>query len=141
MKYSPSACFGLLLLALTLVVGCSDTSTPTVSDAKKLAEERVEKFGNGLLKLVSFEKKDGKQIQTPLGQLYEMEWVAKIEFIDDCVWQVDRFGALSRAEAKGKMMPFGFMEKAKPMNKGQRVEIDGKTTFERTEKGWRQFEM
>ena len=51
-----------------------------------MIEGRIANESEGLIKLVSFEKMKGQSFEAMGVKGYRMEYKAKIEFVDDCVW-------------------------------------------------------
>jgi hypothetical protein len=66
-------------------------------------------------------------------KVYEMEWDTNLEFTGDCMWNTSNFHAIPPPEGINLL----FHQDKKKAQKGQRVDLSGSTTFEKTEKGWR----
>jgi predicted small lipoprotein YifL len=144
--------FVVVAIALSLT-GCSDkpsdkpsgkaSDQPTVAQARTQLEGEIKEQSGGLIKLVSFEKTDGKAEDFGGAKSYEMSYTAEVEFMEDCTWNRSPnafsqyvFSAHSRAkhskaDLEGDRLP-GF----KSAKKEERAKISGKMEFEKTERGW-----
>ena len=112
-------------------VGCS--MKPTDADAKRFIEQKIQTNSNGLVKLIDFKKTNGIDKEIQGQKLYKMEWVATIEFSDDCLINTTSFVAVR--QPKG-FEQFLHLDK-KQAQKGTQIQIPGSTEFTKTENGWR----
>lgn len=127
----------LTVLALS---GCGGPPSP--SDGRKQVESQIQAESNGLIRLVSFDKTNGLDRDSGGRKLYEMEYTAEIEFLDNCIWNSGgergwngSFVAIPRQPGhEGDWRgPFDPQEPSK----GERQRVNGKLKFEKTEQGWR----
>lgn len=132
----------IALLTALVISGCSGPPSP--SDGRKQLEGQIQAQSNGLIRLVSFDKTNGLELDIMGRKLYEMEYTAEIEFLDDCMWSGG--GLLGwggsflavRGERPGGTMGLGSAYIGmQQVRKGQRQKVNSKFTFEKTEQGWR----
>jgi hypothetical protein len=121
----------VLCFTLSLLAGCSFKSSE--ADARKRVEQEIQQNSNGFIKLIDFRKTNGKDVEFAGVKVYEMEWVANLEFTGDCMWNTSNFHTIPPLEGINLL----FHQDKKKAQKGQRVDLSGSTTFEKTEKGWR----
>ena len=127
---------------VTLLVACS--GPPTESDARNALESKIQRQSNGLIKIAAFQKTNGMAREYGGIKAYEFDYVAEIEFTDDCMWGGGGpFGWDGSFEAT-RGQPHGALDSFNPKyfgkqaaNKGQRQKVSGKFAFEKTERGWR----
>ena len=122
---------GFALFSMSLLAGCS--SKPSESDMKQKIEQQIQQNSNGLIKLIGFQKTNGKDMEFAGVKIYEMEWVANLEFTGDCLWDKSNFSAIPPPQGIDWLLHMGKQK----VQKGRRIDLSGKTTFEKTEKGWR----
>jgi hypothetical protein len=110
---------------ISFLVGCS--TTPSISDGKKVLENKNKYKGASLIKVVSFHKTNAQKGEFLGVEVYELEFEAEIEYLADV--KKDPFGGLV------PINEFCFL--CTTHKKGERQKIVGSLTFEKTEKGWR----
>lgn len=120
--------------SVVILAGCS--GPPSESDGRNALEEKIRANSNGLIRLASFQKTNGIAQEIEGMKLYEMEYTADIEFLEDCVWSGTYRGEarLFYAEPRGQRKWFGAFE---PASKGQHQRLTGRFSFQKAEKGWR----
>lgn len=132
----------IALLTALVISGCGGPPSP--SDGRKQLEGRIQAQSNGLIRLVSFDKTNGLDRDIGGRKIYEMEYTAEIEFLDNCMWSGggllgwDGSFRAVRGERPGGIEAFNpeYLEMPE-VRKGQRKKVNGKFTFEKTEQGWR----
>jgi hypothetical protein len=133
----------LLMATVALLVSCS--STPSSSDAQQIVQKQIEKFSQGRIKLVSFQKTNGQEGNLMGVKIYNLEYKCEIEFLDNCKW-IPPFGTAKLPKSQGFWDKFNDdmlsgMDGRRPMKKGQKADITNQIVFEKTEKGWREVKM
>lgn len=114
----------------------STSSKPTEDDMKRRIEQLIGINSQGMIRLVGFKKRDGMEAERGGVKLYQMEWTAMIEFTKDCLWETSTFEAVPPTNSlDGILFASSGYRSAK---QGQRIDLNGKTTFRRTENGWRE---
>jgi hypothetical protein len=127
----------LTVLALS---GCGGPPSP--SDGRKQVETQIQAESNGLIRLVSFDKTNGLDRDLGGRKLYEMEYTAEIEFLDNCIWNSGGergwngsfVAILKQPGHEGSFR--GSFDPLEP-SKGEHQRVNGKLKFEKTEQGWR----
>jgi hypothetical protein len=135
------------LLLLLFCVSCGVPSQPSESDGRKAIEAKIAGEAQGKIRLLSFTKTNGKKASGFGVEAYEMEWKGEIEFLEDCIWGGFRVfegywsGDFYTAPPDGRLNTHSIKyQGSKPQTKRQRVPINHILSFEKTEKGWRQFD-
>jgi hypothetical protein len=128
----------LALVTLAGISGCS--SKPSEADARNAVEHQIQQNSRGLIKLAGFQKTNGKDMELAGVKIYEMEWTATLEFLGDCYWDSRSLAAVPKNDGRVGLdallsLPERFGKQ--PATRGQRTDLNGTTSFERTEKGWR----
>ena len=131
MRITQSVILAFFLLFLSVATGCS--SKPTEADVRGLIVQKISQNSNGLIKLVGFRKTNGIEHEFGGTKVYEMEWVAELEFVADCVWDKSTFEAIPPPQGLDAFLHLTKQKKAK----GARVDLSGSTTLQKTENGWR----
>lgn len=118
------------VLLLSLIVGCS--SKPSEIDVRQRIEQQISQNANGLIKLSDFRKTNGIEGGVGNSKIYTMEWVADLEFTDDCMWRDSDFRAI-------RPQDFSLLNifQHRDAKKGDRISLSGSTTLLKTENGWR----
>jgi len=135
---SASSCF--LLIAL-LLAGCSRIpEVPDASDGQKYIEGKIQKQSQGKIRLVSFQKSDGQKQEILGMSLYEMKYVAHIEFLQDCYWGPFPFGEWNGNYYTANAKPnsgYGISpDQWRQISKGHTHELSGTLHFMKRENGW-----
>jgi len=123
------------LYVLLQFAGCS--SGPSESEARKFLEEKIRKQSNGLIRLLDFQKRKGRDISGAGQALYLVDYEAEVEFLTDCYWAGSSSSFEVFPEAGGPYMP-SFLEGKKRMVRGQREKLTGTLRFEYTGQGWQE---
>lgn len=126
----------LVLIGLT---GCG--GPPSESTGRKTLDHQIREQSQGHIKLVIFKKTNGKGD----ANYYQVEYEAKIEFLDTGAWSSGNamsssreFGfALRQAGNNPMLQLMGGMTGDVDVQKGQQQAITGTLVYEKTEKGWR----
>ncbi|MFM9904876.1 MAG: hypothetical protein ACKVQJ_09940 [Pyrinomonadaceae bacterium] len=110
---------------------------PSASDGRKLIEDKIQAGSGKFLKLISFDKTNGIDRSNGGTKLYELDYTAEIEFLDNCNWNSVTFAAGPYRAPD----PNVIMDLPEPnwnvAKKGTRTKLTGKLMYEMTEKGWR----
>jgi hypothetical protein len=115
-------------------------SKPSESNGRSALEAETQSESEGLIKLVSFQKTNGVEREFRGAKVYELEYIAEIEFLEDCIWGGDRafgWGGSFHARRPDYFDRPPYLMRGARGNKGQRERVSGKLIFEETEKGWR----
>ena len=126
--------FILLIIGWAGLAGCS--SSPAVSDARKVLENRINAQSKGIIKLISFNKLYGDEIQTRGKTIYIMNYDGEIEFAADCYWKGQAHGFEVNTWILD--LPGLIHDVGKKRLKGARERISGSIRFEKTEEGWQE---
>ena len=115
------------------IPACS--SPPSLSDAQKELEARINRESKGIIKLISFSESNGHEANVFGKKIYIFDYEAEIEFNDDCYWG----GPAKGFEVKTWVIDpsASSQEIGTKYTKGQREKISGKLRFELTDSGWR----
>jgi hypothetical protein len=112
------------------------TSLPSESFGKQIIESEMQRQSQGLLRLVSFEKVNGMEINPAGVKTYMLEFKSVIEFQDNCMWsgtfRTAGDGILSLTVQRGHVDGIGAKKR-----KGDRVTFTDSLGFQKTERGWR----
>lgn len=128
-------------IAAAMLSGCGQQS-PSASDVRGQLESEIGKSSSGLIRLVAFEKTNGITRDVMGVKVYEMEFTAEIEFLDDCMWGDGgpiwggSFAATRGIPGKDSEY-FALMMGKRKATKGQRQRFSGTSALEKSEKGWR----
>jgi hypothetical protein len=114
----------------------STSSKPSETDMKRRVEQQIDINSQGYIRLVDFQKKDGIAKEFGGVKFYEMEWVATLEVTKDCLWNTESFEAVPPPQGMDGILYASSGYQA--VNRGQRINFSGKTTFKKTERGWRE---
>lgn len=132
--------FILSLFAIVALSACG--GPPTESDGRKILEAKIQSQSNGLIKLVSFEKTNGVQMEHMGMKAYMMDFQAEIEFLDDCMWDgsapsifAGSFNAVRDQPSGNDSLSPAYAGKQKA-TKGQRHKGPGIFIFKKSEQGW-----
>jgi hypothetical protein len=124
-----------VILTALFLFGCG--GPPSVSEGRKLIEDKIQTGSSKYVKLISFDKTNGIDRNNGNTKLYELDYVAEIEFLDNCNWNSSTFEATAyRAPDPNLIMDLpeaGW----RVAEKGVRTKVNGKLMLEMTEKGWR----
>lgn len=131
--------YNLITVLLCFVFyGCS--SDPGASEGKRILENQINSQSNGYIKLLNFEKTNGIKLNASGRDVYELEYSALLEFQKEG-WKTSQpFGGFFSDFIVHATKPEGWdavLSKSKHYNKGHKVNLTGKMTFEKTENGWR----
>jgi len=134
-----------LLIALAMLLamtGCG--GPPSASEGRKQLESRIQSESNGLIRLVSFDKTNGVQQDFNGMKLYEMDYSAEMEFLDNCMWGGGGLLGWDGSFQAVRGQPGTGLDAFNPIyygkqkaNKGQHQKVSGKFMFQKTEQGWR----
>ncbi len=133
-----------LLILVSIFCGCS--SLPSETDAKNDLKKMIDEQSKGKIELLKFEKTNGVKSNVFGQEFYELEFSFVIEFKEEC-WKsnTDRSGYFTNfwIMAKG---PEGAIENLmyghpKQFKKGDKINLTGKMSFEKTENGWRSTDI
>ncbi|CAN5257581.1 hypothetical protein BH10ACI1_BH10ACI1_25550 [soil metagenome] len=102
---------------------------PSNSDGFKLVESQIKKESGGRIKLVSFNKTNGVDRDMKGTKMYELDYTAEIEFLENCTWEFKSFSMFCALP----VTELGWTR----VSKGQRTKVNRILMFEMTEKGWR----
>jgi hypothetical protein len=112
------------------------TSLPSESFGKQILDSEIQRQSQGLLRLVSFEKMNGMEINPAGVKAYMLEFKSVIEFQDNCMWsgtfRTAGDGILSLTVQRGHVDGIGAKKR-----KGDRVNFTDSLGFQKTERGWR----
>lgn len=110
-------------------------SSPSEAFMKQHVEDQLRQRAKGLVRLSAFKKTDGLASEAFGVKMYEMDWVAMLELTNGCWFNADTFAAES--------VPPGHLDEILLASNGfkkyptPRLELTGKTKFQRSEAGWR----
>jgi len=114
----------------------STSFKPTEDDMKRRIDQLIGINAQGMIRLVGFKKRDGIDAVRNGVKFYSMEWTAMLEITKDCLWKSATFEAVPPTNSLDGILyaSSGFQ----PVKQGQRIDLNGETTFRRTENGWRE---
>lgn len=72
----------LVFMSILVCISCNQ-KTPSESTAKKILNKKIETESEGSIKLVDFDKIDGREEKNYMGEFYVMKYKATIEFTRD----------------------------------------------------------
>jgi hypothetical protein len=144
---------GCLFIVVTAIIFAGCSQPPSPNDGKKIFHMDFDFRADGVLKLVSFNKKNGQkgEIKNREGmtvESYSMEYSAEVEAIQRCALSLDDAGFIyAWGETNGGFSLYAdlqpeqveyksWVKNAIRMDSGQRCIIWGTIIFEKTEKGW-----
>ena len=121
----------------------SESGLPSEEDGRNALAKKIHDESNGLIRLISFRKTDALEREFQGVRLYQLEYTAEIEFLENLMWNGEGpfwegdYNAI-RGQPQGALDSFNprFMGKA-PAAKGQRKNVSSMLIFERTVRGWR----
>jgi hypothetical protein len=130
--------------ALVLLFAASCSTTPSATTAKEIINGRIERQSNGRIKLISLQKTNGQMGELFGVKIYQLSYRGEIEFLEECFWVkgMDSAAGIGPANFRtttvreGLRDPLGALNNRVMMKKGERSEISGVLSFEKTEKGW-----
>jgi hypothetical protein len=140
--------FLLVVISSILIQSCSlFDNRPDL--AKQELENQINTQSAGVIKLLSFEKTDGEDVDVAGFKEYKMDIKATIEYQQDCYkvsdmqgWPYSNFNTVADKPANNiysSLMGYKFFG----FKKGHRVELSGQAIYEKKESGWKlnQLEM
>ena len=126
----------LVVAVFTVLALCGCGGQPSPSEGRKELERQIQAQSNGLIKLVSFDKTNGVNQEVQGMSLYEMDFTAEIEFLDDCIWDGEQiYTPMNFRAQRGERSVFNIGWKK--AGKGQHKKVNGQFMFQSTEQGWR----
>ncbi len=143
-----------LLMLFPMVCGCgssSQDSKPTVAEGEKVLSDGIPSESEGRIKVAKFSKTDGQSSVVNGVAMYKMEFQAELEFTEDCKWRTRSVLDNAHTSFRTVKLPpeassdnFSWSQwdsdtqtPGTVMKRGQRQQISGTLTFEKSEKGWR----
>ncbi len=130
----------IMTILLTVVIqSCSLDNKPEL--AKNELENRINNQSNGMIKLLSLEKTDGKENNFMGYKSYEMDFKVTIEYQKDCYKSIGVGNWLYTdfvTEETKPTDPWSYVLGAQVvyLPKGKKVEIYGVAGYEQKESGW-----
>lgn len=138
-------------LAVLFVAGCS--ALPSAEDAQTLLRQRLDKGKDIRLRLVSFEKTDGRSMEFMGAKAYELMFVATAEFAQDALFALGGTSTVFGTSLDGKASEIttteyrartgGFLQdfslnfnNLRPARAGDLLSLTGRVAFEQRESGW-----
>ena len=114
----------ILLLLAALFSACSPKSTaPTEADARAVLEQQIRDYSQGLIKVVDFQKTG----ETETGKVMLVYTTAKIEFLEDCDWPIEK-----------TIIALKVVPGATPnVRKGEQRTVDVTLQFEKRDGSWK----
>jgi hypothetical protein len=111
--------------------------------AREALASRIGRESGGLIRLVAFEKTNGMEHPVMGNALYQIEYTATVEAVEDCLWTLggrmwDGTFAATRGKPRGGIEAFNPQVFGKnPATKGLQQRVKGELVLQKTEKGWR----
>jgi hypothetical protein len=141
---SPASGWHFVLVALTCLGGCQPGS-PSARAAEEVVRSSIDEGEETRLRLVSFEKTDGRSAEFQGVRMYALMFKANGEFVSDASYSVGlplvREGG--RIVTREYVAPGGgwdgFLLSSqgfRPARKGDRLLLTGEVAFEKRESGW-----
>jgi hypothetical protein len=109
---------------------------PSERFIEKALREKIANEGEGLIKLLTFDKKDGQRQEAFGVVAYEVKYAAKIEFKDECYWGPMWGGKWAGTFYAQKAEPGSLGPPLEHKRKGDTVTVTSDITFQKSEKGW-----
>ena len=132
-----------ILSASTPILFSGCDKTDLLEQGKTNLERQITAESNGLIKLASIRKTDGKEMEIFGVKCYELTYTATIEFTKNCSWSGGGDGVWTgRFAANEQAASHSGLEALNPFSLGQQAEkwdqktISGKFGFEKTENDW-----
>jgi hypothetical protein len=137
-----------LLLLSILSAGCQKSESPpgnkpSAEDARTLIEQKLSRESQSLLALSFFEKADGIMREIDGVQVYDLDFAAEFEALENCLWQKGHFEWDGGFRAQTGSLGAGWGGVANrgagntECRKGDKQAFAGSIRFEKSEKGWR----
>ncbi|MEQ1574334.1 MAG: hypothetical protein ABMA15_04835 [Vicinamibacterales bacterium] len=128
-------------------IAAGSGKVPSPEAARQFLRSVIDKGNDSRLKLVSFQKTDGRSMEIQGLQVYELLFTSDAEFMSNAMYQAQNSlgGAGDRIETSDYKKPSAdfswddFMVSAqgfRPSMKGDRLHVTGRVRFERRESGW-----
>lgn len=135
-----------VVLSLATALGCG-AGVPSVDSAREALASRLDKGDTARLRLLSFEKSDGRAMEFMGMEAYVLIFRADAEFVSNAMFSagsplVSQGSEIATAEYRQPSSGFSWdsflagSQGFRPAMKGDRLQIGGSVTFERRESGW-----
>lgn len=132
-------CGAMLILWVGLLAGCS----PSAGDGRQAIENQIEKYSEGRIRLTNFRKTDATEGEFMGGKFYVLEYVAEIEFTEDCKWLNGAFGGApsfrtsqSASGPRSESLWESINNPGVYAKRGEELELTGEIRFVKKESGW-----
>jgi hypothetical protein len=112
----------------------SASGGPTEDAVRGHMERQLANNSKGMVKLNGFKKTDGLAMVVGGVSVYEMDWLANLEVTQDCWFKAETLEAAALEPGADILYASSRYQK---YQRGQRVDLTGKTSFQRRESGWR----
>ena len=138
MKLKAGLC--LACISALFMVGCS----PSPEQARQVLQQRIESQAKGHIKLTSFIKTDGQDVQFMGTKGYRLTYIAEVEFDQDGVWTTwaqngylgFEFSPGAQMAKTATMQLLGSVQGDEQVHRGQRIKISGVMDGTKSENGW-----